>query len=95
MSGEGELNSYPSSNMELAKSVFINEQADQLTGIERQPDAIAFGTVAAEITPTFSRGFPEEDEFELDRPTEGFSCIPDVIDDIRQGKVSQISPDYI
>lgn len=95
MSGEGELNSYPSSNMELAKSVFINEQADQLTGIERQHDAIAFGTVAAEITPTISRGFPEEDEFVLDRPTEGFSCIPDVIDDIRQGKVSQISPDYI
>lgn len=32
-------------------------------------------------------GFPIEDEFNLDSPTEGFNSIPEAIEDIRQGKV--------
>lgn len=33
-------------------------------------------------------GFPiEDDEFDLDSPTEGFSPIPEAIEDIHQGKV--------
>lgn len=40
------------------------------------------------MAPTAS-GFPlENDEFDLDMPSEGFSSIPEAIEDIRQGKVS-------
>lgn len=36
--------------------------------------------------------FPiEDDEFELDSPTEGFNSIPEAIEDIRQGKVVSCS----
>ncbi|XP_059432126.1 bifunctional riboflavin biosynthesis protein RIBA 1, chloroplastic-like [Corylus avellana] len=57
-------------------------------GIETRPDEIetAFGTIAAEITPT-ARGFFSNDDYELDRPTDGFSSIPEAVEDIRKGKM--------
>lgn len=56
--------------------------------IELQSDAVAFGTLAADTAP-ISSGFPiDNDEYELDRPTEGFASIPEAIEDIRQGKVN-------
>ncbi|CAK9169694.1 unnamed protein product [Ilex paraguariensis] len=80
--GEGD----PRPNINAGQRFFINERADPLTGIERQPDAIAFGTHAAEITPP--TGFSNsDDEFDLDHPTEGFSSIMEAIGDIRQGKM--------
>lgn len=81
------------------RSVLLSGQGDSLShsngaivndlssGIQTQADALAFGTLVADIIPTPS-GFPAEvDEFDLDQPTEGFSSIPDAIEDIRQGKV--------
>ena len=52
-----------------------------------QPDTVAFGTLAEEITPNTIGYFTTDDEFDLDRPTEGFSSIPEAIEDIRQGRV--------
>ncbi|KAK4340040.1 hypothetical protein RND71_041502 [Anisodus tanguticus] len=63
------------------------------TGTETQPDAVAFGTLAADVVPTTS-GFPlDNDEFDLDRPTEGFSYVPEAIEDIRQGKMVLVTDD--
>lgn len=86
VSGEGDVLSYPNSNGAVTgKTGFVNGLVDQPTGIEIQPDAIGFGTLAAEITP-MTRGF-SSDEYDLDHPTEGFASIPEAIEDIRQGKV--------
>lgn len=77
VSGEGDILSYPKNNT-------------QSSDIEVQPDALGFGTLAAEITPATSSFSVGDDEYDLDRPTEGFASIPEAIEDIRQGKVSGI-----
>ncbi|CAI0422116.1 unnamed protein product [Linum tenue] len=59
---------------------------NSLSGIELQPDVVDFATLSAEMTPTGTSFSPDNDEYDLDRPTEGFSSIPDAIEDIRQGK---------
>jgi 3,4-dihydroxy 2-butanone 4-phosphate synthase/GTP cyclohydrolase II len=85
ISGEGDLLSYANEINVEENSTLIG---DQSVGIEIQPDAVAFGTLAADTIP-MSSGFPvDNDEFDLDRPTEGFSSIPEAIEDIRQGKVA-------
>jgi 3,4-dihydroxy 2-butanone 4-phosphate synthase/GTP cyclohydrolase II len=85
ISGEGDLLSYANEINVEENSTLIG---DQSVGIEIQPDAVTFGTLAADTIPT-SSGFPvDNDEFDLDRPTEGFSSIPEAIEDIRQGKVT-------
>lgn len=84
ISGGGELLSYSNGD-----DVMINEDlvGHELVGIEVQPDAMAFGTLAADTALT-THCFPvDNDEFDLDRPTEGFASIPEAIEDIRQGKV--------
>lgn len=44
-------------------------------GLEVQPDEIAFGALAADTVVT-TKGFPvDEDEFDLDSPTEGLSFL--------------------
>lgn len=56
-------------------------------GVEIQPDSVVLGALGADMAPTTS-GFPvENDEFDLDMPSEGFSTIPEAIEDIRNGKV--------
>ncbi|XVE83096.1 hypothetical protein DITRI_Ditri16bG0059900 [Diplodiscus trichospermus] len=85
VSGEGDVLSYPSNGVVAGKTGFVNGLVEQQTGIEIQPDAIGFGTLAAEITPMTSGFFA--DEYDLDRPTEGFASIPEAIEDIRQGKL--------
>uniref|UniRef100_A0A5B7CA49 Putative GTP cyclohydrolase II isoform 1 n=1 Tax=Davidia involucrata TaxID=16924 RepID=A0A5B7CA49_DAVIN len=88
ISGEGDIvSSSISSNTVAGHSSFVDEQADQPNGIEIQPDAVAFGTLAAEITPPTSGYFADDDEFDLDRSAEGFSSIPEALEDIRQGKL--------
>lgn len=57
-------------------------------GIELQPDLVSFGTLAAEMIPTtMVSPEVEDEEFDLDRPTDGFASIPQAIEDIRQGKL--------
>ncbi|KAK9228614.1 hypothetical protein WN944_021566 [Citrus x changshan-huyou] len=74
VSGEGDVISYPNNNKKY-------------TAIETQSDTIGFGTLGAEITPKTSDFFPNDDEFDLDRPTKGFASISEAIEDIRQGKL--------
>ena len=82
VSGEGDLLAYTNGN---------NVLANHPVGIEIQPDAVAFGALSADTALT-SSGFPADtDEFDLDRPTEGFASIPEAIEDIRQGKVGVFS----
>ncbi|OMO73040.1 3,4-dihydroxy-2-butanone 4-phosphate synthase, RibB [Corchorus olitorius] len=86
VSGEGDVLSYPNGNGVVAGNTgFVNGIVDHQAGIEIQPDAISFGTLSAEITPTTSGFFA--DEYDLDRPTDGFASIPEAIEDIRQGKL--------
>ncbi|KAI4299119.1 hypothetical protein L6164_032609 [Bauhinia variegata] len=90
ISGGGDLLSYPN-----AADVVIPEDlvGNDSVGIEMQPDAIAFGTLAADTALT-SFGFPDDnDEFDLDSPTEGFASIPEAIEDIRQGKMVLVVDD--
>jgi 3,4-dihydroxy 2-butanone 4-phosphate synthase/GTP cyclohydrolase II len=62
---------------------FVNRQVGQPNGIETRPDEIR---LAAEITPS-NRGFFPTDDYNLDRPTDGFASIPEAVEDIRKGKV--------
>ncbi|KAL5982305.1 Bifunctional riboflavin biosynthesis protein RIBA 1, chloroplastic [Asimina triloba] len=59
---------------------FTNEEA----GVQAEP--AAFGTIVADVTPT-DDFFTGNNECDLDCPTEGFSSIPEAIEDIRQGKL--------
>lgn len=83
ISGEGDILSYPKGSTVAGKSTFFYEEH----GVQMQPDAIAFGTLAAQIAPATDDFFVDKDEFDLDHPTEGFTSIPEAIEDIRQGKV--------
>lgn len=67
---------------------FVNRQVGERNGIETLPDEIekAFGTIEAEITPT-TRDFFSSDDYDMDRPSDGFSSIPEAVEDIRKGKV--------
>lgn len=69
---------------------FLNECTEQSAGTKSQPDAVAFETLATEITPNTTGFFTTDDEFDLDRPTVGFSSIPEAVEDIRQGKVGPL-----
>ncbi|XP_048336078.1 bifunctional riboflavin biosynthesis protein RIBA 1, chloroplastic [Ziziphus jujuba] len=83
VSGEGDLLSYTNGSNGLAKDTLFS---DESVGIEMQPDAVAFGALSADTAPT-TIGIPHDnDEFDLDRPTEGFASIAEAIEDIRQGK---------
>ncbi|CAN4107938.1 unnamed protein product [Withania somnifera] len=85
LSGEGDVHSQSRGESSLFSSFS--------TGTETQPDAVAFGTLAADVVPTTS-GFPsDDDEFDLDSPTEGFSSVPEAIEDIRQGKMVLVTDD--
>ncbi|XP_022726097.1 bifunctional riboflavin biosynthesis protein RIBA 1, chloroplastic-like [Durio zibethinus] len=90
VSGEGDLLSYSNGN---GVSTNGNLFSDKSVGIEAQQDAIAFGNLAADTAP-ISNAFPiDNDEFDLDRPTEGFASIPEAIEDIRQGKMVVVVDD--
>ncbi|XP_009624585.1 bifunctional riboflavin biosynthesis protein RIBA 1, chloroplastic [Nicotiana tomentosiformis] len=85
LSSEGDALSQSRGDSSLFSSLF--------TGTETQPDAVAFGTLAADVVPT-TNGFPlDNDEFDLDRPTQGFSSVPEAIEDVRQGKMVLVVDD--
>ncbi|XVE66579.1 hypothetical protein DITRI_Ditri08aG0090000 [Diplodiscus trichospermus] len=89
VSGEGDLLSYSSGSDASTNGTF----SDNSVGNEAKEDAIAFGTLAADPAP-ITNGFPiDNDEFDLDRPTEGFASIPEAIEDIRQGKMVVVVDD--
>ncbi|KAJ6737242.1 GTP CYCLOHYDROLASE II-RELATED [Salix viminalis] len=83
ISGEGDVLSYPNDIIVSGQDKFVN----QSPGVELQPDAIGFGTLSAEITPSTGGFFVDNDEYDLDRPTEGCASIPEAIEDIHQGKM--------
>ncbi|XP_051135953.1 bifunctional riboflavin biosynthesis protein RIBA 1, chloroplastic [Andrographis paniculata] len=62
-------------------------------GVELQSDSVVLGTLTADMAPTTS-GFPSDnDEYDLDMPSEGFSSIPEAIEDIRKGKMVVVVDD--
>lgn len=73
-----------SSGSNVASNALVS---DVSSGVEVQSDSVVLGALSADVAPTTS-GFPiENDEFDLDFPSEGFSSIPEAIEDIRKGKV--------
>jgi 3,4-dihydroxy 2-butanone 4-phosphate synthase / GTP cyclohydrolase II len=68
-----------------SEHVIINGKANPSNSI--QADAAALGTIAADMAPVVDGFSADDDELDLDCPTEGFSSIPEAIEDIRQGKV--------
>ncbi|XP_041014961.1 bifunctional riboflavin biosynthesis protein RIBA 1, chloroplastic-like isoform X1 [Juglans microcarpa x Juglans regia] len=89
ISGEGDLLSY--ANEKNIENDTLN--GDRSVGIEIQPDTVAFGTLAAD-TGLAGGSFPiDNDELDLDSPTEGFSSIPEAIEDIRKGKIVVVVDD--
>lgn len=90
LSDEGDL----LSRSDPAKVVLNNPLITGISGgINIQPDSIEFGTLTADISAT-TIGFPlENDELDLDSPTEGFSSIPEALEDIRKGKIVLVVDD--
>ncbi|WCJ18782.1 Riboflavin biosynthesis protein RibBA [Euphorbia peplus] len=84
VSDEGDLLSYSNDNGTAAMGAFIQNRPVE---IKLQSDSTAFGTLAAD-TAAISNGFPvDDDDFNLDHATQGFSSVPEAIEDIRQGKM--------
>ncbi|KAK7318652.1 hypothetical protein RJT34_03357 [Clitoria ternatea] len=81
-SGEGDLLSHPNNN-----DVLIDKWKDEPVRIRKQLDNFAFGTVSTTINPIIRGFFADNNEHDLDCPTQGFSSIPEAIDDIGQGKL--------
>lgn len=68
-----------------SENVIINGKVNPSNAV--QADAVALGTIAADMAPVVDGFSADDDELDLDLPTEGFSSIPEAIEDIRQGKV--------
>lgn len=88
ISGEGDLLSHPNNYNSPRQDVLIDKLAEEPIRIRQQLDTFSFGTVADEISPTINGFFADRNEYDLDCPTQGFSSIPEAIEDIRQGKVN-------
>ncbi|XP_047060323.1 probable bifunctional riboflavin biosynthesis protein RIBA 1, chloroplastic isoform X1 [Lolium rigidum] len=67
-----------------SERVLVNGQANPPKMV--QADAAALGTISADMAPIIDGFSADDDELDLDLPTEGFSSIPEAIEDIRQGK---------
>ncbi|XP_049352311.1 bifunctional riboflavin biosynthesis protein RIBA 1, chloroplastic-like [Solanum verrucosum] len=85
LSGEGDIRSQSRGEASLFSSLS--------TGTETQPDAVTFATLEADGVPTTSGFLSDDDECDLDCPTEGFSSVPEAIEDIRQGKMVLVTDD--
>lgn len=89
ISGEGDLLSHPNNCTSPRQYDLLDKLVEEPTRISPQRDTFAFETVSDEINPTIDGFFADRNEHELDCPTQGFSSIPEAIEDIRQGKVDQ------
>ncbi|KAK6143684.1 hypothetical protein DH2020_024032 [Rehmannia glutinosa] len=88
-SGEGNL-LHHSTDSNVARNALISDLSG---GVEVQSDSVVLGALSADMAPTTS-GFPvENDEFDLDLPSEGFSSIPEAIEDISKGKMVVVVDD--
>uniref|UniRef100_A0A0R0ISZ5 GTP cyclohydrolase II domain-containing protein n=1 Tax=Glycine max TaxID=3847 RepID=A0A0R0ISZ5_SOYBN len=87
ISGEGDILSHPNNYNSPRQDVLIDKLAEEPIRIRQQLDTFSFGTVADEISPTINGFFADRNEYDLDCPTQGFSSIPEAIEDIRQGKL--------
>ncbi|GFP86782.1 bifunctional riboflavin biosynthesis protein riba 1 chloroplastic, partial [Phtheirospermum japonicum] len=87
-----------SGKVKIARSAVSSDSSNALIsdvsgGVELQYDTVVLGSLSADMAPTTS-GFPDEnDEFDLDLPSEGFSCITEAIEDIRNGKMVVVVDD--
>lgn len=84
VSREDDLLSYTNGNAPLSNGSLVDDRIEE----PEQADSGSLGTLAADSGPAPANGFvSEDDDYELDLPTPGFSSIPEAIEDIRQGKV--------
>lgn len=84
ISREDDLLSFTNGNTPLSNGSLIDDRTEE----PLEADSVSLGTLAADSAPAPANGFvAEDDDFELDLPTPGFSSIPEAIEDIRQGKV--------
>ncbi|TXG53980.1 hypothetical protein EZV62_019236 [Acer yangbiense] len=89
ISGGGDLLSNLNGKKIAAKSTLVD---DQSVVIEEQPDATEFGALPADTT-TEAIEFANDNAEDMDFPIEGFSSIPEAIEDIRQGKLVLVVDD--
>ncbi|KAK0590861.1 hypothetical protein LWI29_032522 [Acer saccharum] len=75
--------------IQQAKNTLVD---DQSVVIEEQPDATEFGALPADTTPEAIE-FANDNAEDMDFPIEGFSSIPEAIEDIRQGKLVLVVDD--
>ncbi|GAB2232137.1 hypothetical protein Drorol1_Dr00011159 [Drosera rotundifolia] len=81
-SGKGDHRSRSNRDTVPKQGIFINEQTRQTKDSEIQTKRVVTSAI-----PRTNSGFrSDHDDFDLDRPTEGFASIPDAIEDIRKGK---------
>uniref|UniRef100_A0A1J3FL00 GTP cyclohydrolase II n=1 Tax=Noccaea caerulescens TaxID=107243 RepID=A0A1J3FL00_NOCCA len=90
VSREDDLLSYTNGNAPLSNGSLVDDRIEE----PEQADSGSLGTLAADSGPAPANGFvSEDDDYELDLPTPGFSSIPEAIEDIRQGKLVVVVDD--
>ncbi|ONK74140.1 uncharacterized protein A4U43_C03F3180 [Asparagus officinalis] len=77
-SDDDDILSHPSDTVNGDKNTSVDSML--------QADDVAVGTNAADVASVTDEFSSYDDEVDLDYPTEGFSSIPEAIEDIRQGK---------
>ncbi|KAK2662916.1 hypothetical protein Ddye_001490 [Dipteronia dyeriana] len=90
ISGGGDLLSNLNGKKITAKSSLVDGQS---AVIEEQPDATEFRTLSADTNPEAIEFACDNTEVDMDFPIEGFSSIPEAIEDIRQGKLVLVVDD--
>ncbi|CAE6258710.1 unnamed protein product [Arabidopsis arenosa] len=90
ISREDDLLSFTNGNAPLSNGSLIDDRTEE----PLEADSVSLGTLAADSASAPANGFvTEDDDFELDLPTPGFSSIPEAIEDIRQGKLVVVVDD--
>ncbi|KAK4851186.1 hypothetical protein QYF36_013064 [Acer negundo] len=89
ISGGGDLLSNLNGKKITAKSTLVDGQS---VVIEEQPDATEFSALSADTT-LEAIEFANDNAEDMDFPIEGFSSIPEAIEDIRQGKLVLVVDD--
>lgn len=85
-SGDDDILSYPKDSFLERKSVATNGQDNLSTSSLLHVDTLTLGTTEEGIAFSIDEFSNYSDEPDLDCPTEGFSSIPEAIEDIRLGK---------
>ncbi|KAL8027531.1 hypothetical protein ABFX02_14G100800 [Erythranthe guttata] len=75
------------------KSALFSAEGNLINDVPVQSNSVILGALSADVAPTTS-GFPvENDEYDLDLPSAGFSSIEETIEDIRNGKMVVVVDD--